>query len=102
MLRAPAVLLASRQLTITRSTALIPASVRCAASSASAALAKEEHQSTVRPFSEMPMPSGAVPLLGHVPLLRKNTGKKRLDLFQRSFDELGPIFRLKLPGTITL
>ena len=94
MIRALA-LFPPRQLTTFRSLAAAP-SLRCAASTATPA--EEEHQLKARPFSEMPTPDGAVPLLGHLPLLRRNSGKKRLELFQSLFKSLGPVFKLKLTG----
>ena len=53
----------------------------------------------VRPFSDIPMPGGAVPLLGHLPLLRICSGVKVLEMIRQWFEELGPIFRLKFPCT---
>ena len=50
-----------------------------------------------RPFTEIPLAGGAVPLLGHYPILRKHQGVQHLELIRRWFDELGPIFRVKLP-----
>ena len=94
MIRAPD-LFPLRQFTTFRCLAAAP-SLRYAASTATSA--EEEHQLKSRPFSEMPTPDGAIPLLGHLPLLRKNSGKKRLELFQSLFKALGPVFKLKLTG----
>ena len=93
MIRAP-VLFTSRQFITCRSLSSTPSIAR----SASAALAMEELQPKPKPYSEVPTPGGAVPLLGHVPLMRRNPGTKRFELFGRLFKELGPIFKFKLPG----
>ena len=60
----------------------------------SAPVMKDE---TPKPFSEMPTPSGAVPLLGHYFLIRSDSNIS--ELFFKLFQEVGgPIFRLNLPG----
>ena len=51
----------------------------------------------LRPFTEIPLAGGAVPLLGHYPIMRKHQGVQHLELVRRWFDELGPIFRVKVP-----
>ena len=55
---------------------------------------RRDHQA---PFTEIPLAGGAIPLLGHYPILRKHQGVQHLELIRRWFDELGPIFRVKLP-----
>ena len=65
-------------------------------------LTEELHRSgTVRPFSDIPIAGGAVPFLGHWPLLRLHQGVKFLKLTRRCFKELGPIFRMKFPCKTT-
>ena len=70
---------------------------RGVASNAAALLAEDDALSKARPFSEVPSPRGAIPLLGHLPLLANKSGKERFELFGRLLKELGPIVRLKLP-----
>ncbi len=52
-----------------------------------------------KPFSEIPTPKGAVPLLGHsMRLMRPNSFSIEI---KKMFNEVnGPIFRLKAPGII--
>ena len=54
-------------------------------------------RAAVKPLSAMPSPDGALPLLGHQPLLRKHS-INLCNLFDHYFGELGPIYRIKLPA----
>ena len=50
-----------------------------------------------RPFSEVPSPKGALPLLGHALRVRKKESFS--SQVKKMFDETGsPILKLKLPG----
>ena len=52
---------------------------------------------TPKPFSEIPTPSGAVPLLGHYFLMRSDSNISELCF--KMFQEVGgPIFRLNIAG----
>ena len=72
---------------------------KCTATAVDQPLTGEELQrsGTVRPFSDIPMAGGAVPFLGHYPIIRLHPGVKQLELIRRWFKELGPIFKVKLP-----
>lgn len=66
----------------------------------SACPAKEQQSSSIaRPFSEIPTPGGAVPLLGHLSLLRKfGSGDGIIKVSKMLYKEFGPIVRLKTPS----
>ena len=94
MIRATAVLF--------RSLSTAPAVLRGVTSNAATALvAEDDALSNAQPFSEVPSPRGAIPLLGHLPLLVNKSGKERFELFGRLLKELGPIVRLKMPREYT-
>lgn len=50
-----------------------------------------------RTLQDIPSPSGAVPFLGHYLQIRQRQGNLS-ELYKKYFDELGPIFKLQLPG----
>ena len=51
-----------------------------------------------RPFSEVPSPRGALPLLGHALRVRKKNAFS--SEIKKMFDETGsPILKLKIPGS---
>ena len=56
----------------------------------------------LRPFADIPLAGGAVPFLGHYPIMRMHQGVQRLELIRRWFKQLGPIFRVKFPCKILL
>lgn len=60
-------------------------------------LQRASSSATVRPFSDIPIPGGAVPFFGHLPLMRMYPGVQILEMIRKWFKELGPIFRLKFP-----
>lgn len=57
------------------------------------------NESLQRPFSEVPTPKGAIPLLGHRLVMKKGMmNKTRSQCLQEWFEELGPIFKLHFTG----
>lgn len=54
-------------------------------------------KSVPKPITSMPTPGGALPLIGHLRLIIKNRAHLPL-MAHNLFDELGPIFQLKLPA----
>lgn len=52
----------------------------------------------VRPFSEMPSPKGKFPILGHLYEMMKRKEVMKSIVFDEFFKELGPIYKLELPG----
>ena len=55
-------------------------------------------QEEVKPFSAIPSPSGALPIIGHQRLLKDVTSISKF--VTEKFRELGPIFRLHFIGKI--
>lgn len=54
----------------------------------------------LKPFSAIPSPPGALPILGHVRLLKDVTSLT--SFVTKQFKELGPIFKLNFMGQIQL
>ena len=54
---------------------------------------------TTRTLQDIPSPSGALPFLGHYLQIRQRQGNLS-ELYKKYFDELGPIFKLQLPGLL--
>lgn len=52
---------------------------------------------TTRTLQNVPSPSGALPLLGHYLQIKQRQGNLS-ELYKKYFDELGPIFKVQLPG----
>ena len=52
----------------------------------------------VKPFSEMPSPKGELPFLGHSYELKKKSDVMFSIMLDEFFKELGPIYRLNIPG----
>jgi len=61
--------------------------------------ASVEHLEEAKPFSAMPQPSGAWPILGHLPHMTKKETQQRMHLaFNDMRKECGDTFRLNIPG----
>ena len=60
--------------------------------------ADQKVQEEVKPFSAIPSPSGALPIIGHQRLLKDVTSISKF--VTEKFRELGPIFRLHFIGKI--
>jgi cytochrome P450 len=52
---------------------------------------------TARSLEEIPSPNGALPILGHYLQIRRRPGNLS-SLYEKYFKELGPIFKVKIPG----
>ena len=57
---------------------------------------QSDHPMAVKPFSAVPSPSGALPIIGHLRLLKDV--KSFSKFITEKFRELGPIFRLNSIG----
>ncbi|KAF9380463.1 hypothetical protein CPC16_010309 [Podila verticillata] len=55
------------------------------------------HAIGTRPRRELKQPRGAVPLLGHMPLMLSIPGTKLYDFFVKQNEELGPVWSISLP-----
>lgn len=55
------------------------------------------HAVGTRPRRELKQPRGAVPLLGHMPLMLSIPGTKLYDFFVKQNEELGPVWSISLP-----
>ena len=53
-------------------------------------------EAPVKPFSAVPSPSGALPIIGHQRLLKGFTSMSKFTV--ETFKDLGPIFRLDFIG----
>ena len=52
-----------------------------------------------KPFKEIPLAPGALPLLGHIPFMAKKDTQERLhEAFENLRKETGNVFRLSIPG----
>ena len=61
---------------------------------------QSDHPMAVKPFSAVPSPSGALPIIGHLRLLKDV--KSFSKFITEKFRELGPIFRLNFIGKTVL
>ena len=53
----------------------------------------------LKPIDSIPSPKGALPFLGHSLLIMRKMRKQSFsEISEEFFKELGPLFRLKLPG----
>ncbi|KAF9959242.1 hypothetical protein BGZ70_008924 [Mortierella alpina] len=55
------------------------------------------HAVGTRPRRDLKQPKGAVPFLGHMPLLATIPGTKLYDFFEKQHRELGPVWSISLP-----
>ncbi|KAF9120503.1 hypothetical protein BGW39_011319, partial [Mortierella sp. 14UC] len=55
------------------------------------------HAIGTRRRSDLKEPKGAIPFLGHMPLLASIHGTKLYDFFEKNYNELGPVWSISLP-----
>ncbi|KAF9911531.1 Protein kinase alk2 [Linnemannia zychae] len=55
------------------------------------------HAVGTRRRPDLKAPKGAVPILGHMPLLASIPGTKLYDFFEKNYNELGPVWSISLP-----
>ncbi|KAF9962816.1 hypothetical protein BGZ70_007873 [Mortierella alpina] len=55
------------------------------------------HAIGTRPRRDLKQPKGAVPFLGHMPLLASIPGTKLYHFFEKQYNELGPVWSISLP-----
>ncbi|KAG0277067.1 hypothetical protein BGZ95_006577 [Linnemannia exigua] len=55
------------------------------------------HAIGTRRRSDLKSPKGAIPFLGHMPLLASIHGTKLYDFFEKNYRELGPVWSISLP-----
>lgn len=55
------------------------------------------HAIGAHPRRDLKEPKGAVPLLGHLPVLASYSGPKLYDFFEKQNRELGPVWSISLP-----
>ncbi|KAF9563775.1 hypothetical protein EC968_004718 [Mortierella alpina] len=55
------------------------------------------HATGTRPRRDLKQPKGAVPLLGHMPMLASIPGTKLYHFFEKQYNELGPVWSISLP-----
>ncbi|KAF9109955.1 hypothetical protein BGX27_006952 [Mortierella sp. AM989] len=56
------------------------------------------HAIGTRPRFELKQPKGAVPFLGHLPLLASVPMSELYEFFVKQYNELGPVWSISLPG----
>ncbi|KAG9320891.1 hypothetical protein KVV02_005827 [Mortierella alpina] len=55
------------------------------------------HAIGTRPRRDLKQPKGAVPFLGHMPLLASIPGTRLYHFFEKQYNELGPVWSISLP-----
>jgi hypothetical protein len=55
------------------------------------------HAIGTRRRPDLKAPKGAVPFLGHMPLLASIPGTKLYDFFEKNYNDLGPVWSVSLP-----
>ncbi|KAG0200730.1 hypothetical protein BGX28_006299, partial [Mortierella sp. GBA30] len=55
------------------------------------------HAVGTRPRRDLKQPWGAVPLLGHMPLMASIPGNKLYSFFEKQYNDLGPVWSISLP-----